>query len=60
MIASQEAPPSWGQSASPGTDLFNLKLSASGRHGYAQAPEPELNATILEIDKNSAYDSIGS
>jgi len=26
----------------------------------AEALEPELNAAILEIGKNSAYDSIGS
>jgi hypothetical protein len=37
-----------------------LTLSASARHGRAEALEPELNAVVLEIGENSTDDSIGS
>jgi len=60
MIASQEAVTSQSQSASRRTDRYGLKLSASARHGRAEALEPQLNAAILEIGENSTYDSISS
>jgi len=60
MIASQEAVTSSGQSASRGTGRRSLKSSASARHARAETLEPELNAAILEIGKNSTDDSIGT